>query len=377
MQRGARLVGVKPSEGVTPARVAGRRVQLLTGCTETGNFDVLVEATRELVELDGADAVVGGLGNEDSVVFRQLARRYPDVPFVLASSSLREATIADAPANLYRFEADDAQWTAGLGTYAYRDLGWRRAAVVADDYAWGWTQVEAFAAEFCALGGRIVQRVYASPFDPRTTNARAVHVARTDGVAVFVNSLATSNAFVRALARRVDTPAKRLLLSGWITVDPAFRADVAKAVDGAVAPIQGLPAASTPALRAFERDFKAAFPRGSGVSSYASLTRTFDVAVRAVVQAIDAVDGDLSNGRRRLRQALARTIVDLPAGRVRLDANRQAIVDAGLVRVTGGQLQMIRRIPNVDQTFGGLLPRTPASASPASCRRATPPPWAR
>ena len=36
-------------------------------------------------------------------------------------------------ANLFRFSPDYAQHEAGLGTYAYRELGWRRATVVADD----------------------------------------------------------------------------------------------------------------------------------------------------------------------------------------------------------------------------------------------------
>src|ERR1043166_8224834 len=42
LERGARLRGVKPSDGITTARASGRRVELVIGCSESGVYDVLV-----------------------------------------------------------------------------------------------------------------------------------------------------------------------------------------------------------------------------------------------------------------------------------------------------------------------------------------------
>jgi hypothetical protein len=48
IELGAKLYGRKPSSGITPVDVAGRRVELLVGCV-AGSEDVIPEA-RRLVE---------------------------------------------------------------------------------------------------------------------------------------------------------------------------------------------------------------------------------------------------------------------------------------------------------------------------------------
>ena len=42
----------------------------------------------------------------------------------------------------------------------YNKLGWKTAAVVADDYSFGWTSAAGFIAEFCAVGGKVTKRVF-------------------------------------------------------------------------------------------------------------------------------------------------------------------------------------------------------------------------
>jgi branched-chain amino acid transport system substrate-binding protein len=375
---GARLRGAAPSDGITTARAAGRRVELVIGCSESGVYDVLVAETRRLIDVEHVDAVVGGLGAYDSLVLRELARHYPAVSFVLATSDQREATAANAAPNVYRFEPDDAQQVAGLGTYAYRQLGWRRAAIVADDYSWGWAQAEAFAGEFCALGGRIVSRLDLFPYNPKTQDPRRVPVSGVDGAAVFVTPFGGSSKFVRELARREGAPEKRLVLGPWITLDPIFRRDVGVSAEGAVAAAPFPAAATSPALEADQARFRRLFPK-SGIDYGGVPTRGYANAVTALLSGLEKAGGNLS----RLQAALASTTVGDP-DRARLDRNRQAIVDAHIVRLVsppgGGKLlglQPVRTIANVDESFGGLLPATPTSASSAVCRTGRAAPWAR
>ena len=48
--------------------------------------------------------------------------------------------------------------------------------------------------------------------------------------------------------------------------------------------------------------------------------------MEAVLQALEAVDGDLSDGQRRFQAALAEVELDIPTlGHIRLDERRQAI----------------------------------------------------
>src|SRR4051794_10574447 len=62
LQRGGSLAGKGPAGGVRGARVAGRKVELVEECTETGVFARMITAARQLVEIDRVDAVVGGMG---------------------------------------------------------------------------------------------------------------------------------------------------------------------------------------------------------------------------------------------------------------------------------------------------------------------------
>ena len=87
-------------------------------------------------------------------------------------------TLGDPAPNVFRFAADLSQQVAGLGTYAFEDLGWRHAVVVAEDDEAGWGGAAAFLAEFCALGGRASQFQMSPDLQPPS-------VPDADGVAVF------------------------------------------------------------------------------------------------------------------------------------------------------------------------------------------------
>lgn len=382
LQRGGRLVTAKPAGGVSGTRVSGRRVELVRGCSEFAEHTVLIEEARRLVEVEEVDAVVGAFGEGDSLVLREIARRYPDVVFVPAAAGPQELTLRRPARNLYRFEMDEPQDVAGLGTYAYRVLGWRRAAVLADDLGFAWAQTAAFAAEFCALGGRIMQRkpVYVGGRPQDVVSG----LADSDGVAVFTSIFTGSAQFLPLLARRFDAPAKRMVVGSWVINDPGvFTLDVARALDGVTAVSSVPPANSTPAMRRHRRAFSNAFPGLPPEFAEGPLVMSFYDAMEGLLQGLEAADADLSDGRNRLHAELARVQFEVPAGPVRLDRNRQAVRSTYIQRITRTPegkpaLRLVRIVPGVEQTFGGLLSEAPPPGPGSQpCRRATPPPWAR
>ena len=64
------------TDGVTDATAGGRKIELVRGCAETGEFAVFLEEARRLVEKEHVDAIVGGNGPS----IRDVARLYPTVP---------------------------------------------------------------------------------------------------------------------------------------------------------------------------------------------------------------------------------------------------------------------------------------------------------
>jgi branched-chain amino acid transport system substrate-binding protein len=79
----------------------------------------------------------------------------------------------------------------------------------------------------------------------------------------------------------------------------------------------------------------------------------------ALVNALNAVNGDLSNNHEALRAELSGMTLELPYGPVALDENRQGIVDVYLSQLAldGEDVvqQTVALIPQVDQTFGGTF----------------------
>jgi branched-chain amino acid transport system substrate-binding protein len=85
------------------------------------------------------------------------------------------------------------------------------------------------------------------------------------------------------------------------------------------------------------------------------------VAGLAMVQGLDEVEGDLSDGHAAFRESLADMTLDAPYGVVTLDENRQGIIDTFVAQLVldeeSGEVvqETVAIIPQVDQTFGGTF----------------------
>jgi ABC-type branched-subunit amino acid transport system substrate-binding protein len=376
IERGAQLRGRRASDGIGTAEVAGRRVELVRGCTESLEMSTLTGELRRLVEREHVDVIVAGTIGPDEVVVREVARRYPHVLFVPVVRGPREVTLHRPAPNLYRFAADHGQGVAGLAHHAYHALGWRRVAIVAPGWDGGWGGRDAFTAEFCALGGRVISHVV-PVFDGYKFDPRGRDVARVprdvDGVAVLgASSFFSPNAFIARLARRVGDPERHIVLGPDTVNEPETLKANAGALDGVVAGSYLDPVRRREYLRAFSR----AFPGVKDSVADAWAVRGFRDGVEVVLRGIERSGGDA----RRLPAALAQLRTELLGGPVQLDGARQAVVTSRLVRIgRAGTLTNVRSIPDVDQSLGGLLdPSASPSDRPTACRRGkAPPPWAR
>jgi branched-chain amino acid transport system substrate-binding protein len=375
--------GGRRSPELVSGSAGGRRVELLPTCTEFTYPHKLILATRRLVEVDGADVVVGPIGGGENVAFRDLARRFPDVTFLASEMGAQETTLRDPPPNYFRFAPTGAQTTAGLGTYAYRDLGWRRAVIAAEDWYPGWESAAGFVAEFCALGGTVVERDWYALLGVDARRAALRHAAEADGVL----AIATTGFQIPYLKAYVGAarPARgRLLLSGAAFLDPKALqppgVDLSGVVIGGAAPR----AAGSDVMRRYREAFARQFPElppgvGEGMVELPAYA-----AVEALVEALDETDGALGRGQVELRRTLAGLVLDAPQGTVRLDRNRQASEASYLEQIgpsTPGattRTRLIRRIDGVDQTYDGIFGATTPSPSKTdpTCVRRPKPRWA-
>jgi branched-chain amino acid transport system substrate-binding protein len=372
LERGGELRGRQPSSGVEGAEVAGRPVELLFGCV-AGNDDVIPEA-RRLVEEDGAQAIVGPLDPQQGLILRDYARRRPETAFLVQPSASPELTLTDAAPNVFRFAVNSSQWVAGAGTYAFRDLGWRTAAIVGDDAPFSWQQAAGFVAEFCALGGRIVDRTWITVgTDPAAVVPKLMNT--TDGV-FLAPTVSPMVGLLKAYARLHPDVSRRLVSSTTLLYDPT----VLPVATGVVA-AGPLPFAPTPATTAYVRAFARAFPTIPPTAAVGPVTIAYRDGVEALLGALEHTRAKTG---KTLLDVLARTRLDSASGQIRLDRNRQAVGSTYLSRVVTDAkrnrvIETLRVVSEVEQTFGGYFTPgdpPPSRTSPA-CRRGTPPAWAR
>ena len=158
---GAKAAGEKPTDGVTGAKIAGKNIEIVGyGCADD-TADKAIEETRRLMEQEDADILVGPLSGDEGIAVANYAKEHPDKTFINGIAGAQDSTLKVQAPNFFRFHPDGAQWSAGLGDYAYNELGWKTAAIIGDDYSFPYTSLAGFVAEYCAIGGKITKRVWA------------------------------------------------------------------------------------------------------------------------------------------------------------------------------------------------------------------------
>jgi branched-chain amino acid transport system substrate-binding protein len=300
------------------------------------------------------------------------ARKRPETTFLDGTAAGQALTLHDPLPNLFRFSSDGAQFVAGLGTYAYKQLGWRKAITVAVDEGFEYTLVAGFVAEFCALGGTIVNRLWS----PKGDVSHYAADGRADGF--FVDE---PTGFATRFSKLHGNLARQLVGGvTWAFIGKKLRKRAAGVVIGSPTPF----GSATPrAWDEYVATFRKSFP-----SLKAFAGGIFDIgyydAMEAALEAFEHVHGDLSGGEERFRTALAAVRLDSPIGPIHLDRNRQAVAANFLVQLrTEGNAKpaprTIRMVPGVGATFGGYFHTNgplPSRTYPP-CKRGNPPPWAR
>jgi branched-chain amino acid transport system substrate-binding protein len=360
LERGAKLLGRGPLDGVGPVVVGGRRIQLLAPACVAGNEDVIPEA-RRLVEEDGARALVGPVDPQQGMVLLQYARRRPASVFLIQPSDAAEVTLGRSAPNVFRFAPDAAQAVAGLASYAYRKLGWRTALAIGDDIPYGWETVAGFVAEFCALGGHVERRW----LQPGTDTAPFARVSRgVDGV--FFGALLSSAAGLLERDAHAGLDVATHVVGGRsLLVYPQ-----AVALANGVVVAGTLPLVPTAEKQAYAAAFKRAFRGFRGQDSLDPTLIAYRDGVEALLEA-------LAGGRGGLDARLGRLSLASPTGTLVLDRHRQAVVVSYLDRITGKTPQPVATVRGVDASFGGVFPTgaSPPSRDAPPCIRHPPPRW--
>ena len=335
-------------------RVTGNPVKLVTRTTD-GTAGSAINAARELLDHEGCDLIIGPLSRDEGIGLRELAKIRHDRVFINGASP-SQSIINPAP-NFLTFCGSCAQWMAGMGRYAYRNRGWRQVAVIGDKTPDFCTQMGSFNLEFTRMGGNISEMIWCE--------------AGTDNYAPYINRIPNHVDAVLCLLNGPDfiklSQQLRLLkghipmITGPAVADPSvlhFATEEADYLDGVLVASPIVDDNPDHDWVRFVDRYRAAYPHD--LYSPSAVACHYYTATTAALVGLKAVECDLSEDRRSLKQALNNLTFQAPQGPVYLDDQQTAIINnyIGEIRVTvDGTLytDLLHKVTGVNATLG--LPR--------------------
>ncbi|MGL6280059.1 MAG: ABC transporter substrate-binding protein, partial [Gaiella sp.] len=355
----------KPSAGMTGIKVGSTEVKIVGyGCGDD-TVPTAVKETRRLMEQLKADVMIGPLSGDEAVYVAKYAKTRPTKTFVIGTAGSQDPTLQLAQPNVFRYHGDGAQWNAGTGVIAYKKLGWRKAAIIMDDYSFGWTSAAGLIADFCAIGGKITKRV----FPPLNTTDYSSFVQQlpppdqVDGYFWVVGGTGTAaslTAFEQTYGALKPSQHIGNLFFAFLGADKVVAPKVVGSYVGGFGTGPGL---KTKQAKGYEAVVNRHYPGLNGGNYADGFVYNYYNAAWAFIQGLEKSNGALGKA---LQSAMPRSIKPgyqvSGGGVLKLDSNRQAIQDQYPLQVAKGAngigTVVVAFAPNVDQSFGGLFKKT-------------------
>ena len=137
--------------------IAGRKVELVIAGTG-GNPAQAKTKVQELVERSKVHVVIGPLAAFEAIAIDDYIRQ-TRTPTVSCSAAAEDLTQRKPNPWFVRTVGTSAQPNHALGEYAAKTLGYKRVAIIADDFAYGHETAAGFQRTFEDNGGKVVQRL--------------------------------------------------------------------------------------------------------------------------------------------------------------------------------------------------------------------------
>jgi len=226
--------------------------------------------------------------------------------------------------------------------------------VIAEDYAFPYSQVQGFMTEYCKVGGKVPTKAWVPLGTKDYSSVIATIPKDIDALLVVLGGADAVN----FLTQYEQAGGNKPMVGGSITVDQTVLNFKGKRRES----LLGTPSAGPIAdsyegaeWKKFVADYKANFK--DGFPSPSLFAYVYYINMKAALDGLDAVKGDLSGGQAKYREALAKLKLQTPTGEVALDENRQAIGTTFVTEVAkaadgGFYNKVVKSTPGVDQRLG-------------------------
>ena len=212
--------GIQMEQGVTlflkdcNHMIAGRPVELVVGDTG-GNPAGTKTKAQELIERDHVDMIFGPLAAFELLAISDYVAAHKTPILSLAAAE----DMSQRKPNPYfvRASGTSAQAMHPLADYARKELKYKTAITISEDFAFGYEQMGGFQRVFEDEGGRVVNKLW----PPIVTPDYTPYLAQLTGVDVVVQGFAGSNP-LKFMKQYHDAGLKLPVLAGGTAGDDAL-----------------------------------------------------------------------------------------------------------------------------------------------------------
>jgi branched-chain amino acid transport system substrate-binding protein len=339
--------GIQMEEGLTlylkerSNTLAGRPVALFTG--DSGGAPAIARTKmQELVERDNISCLIGPLATAEALAIDDYIRD-KQIP-TLSVAAAEDLTQRKANPWFVRATASSAQCSYPMGDYAAKELKYKRAAMIADDIAYGYELNAGFQRAFEDAGGKVVQKLWS----PLVTPDYGTYIGQLkDDVEVVFIGFAGSNGF-KFFKQYKEYGKSTPLLGGQTAVDEALLQQMGDEAIGLISACWYSAQIDTPVNKKFVDGMNRDYKVDPGI--YAASTYVNGAVLEA---ALNRIGGKVEDKAALMAALRASDKVEAARGPVSFDKYGNVVGNVYIRKVAkkDGKLvnSVIKTYPNVGQ----------------------------
>ena len=325
--------------------IAGRKVELIEedeGSTPAN----AVSKARKLITLDHVNLIAGLFFAAAAYAVAPVVEE-AEVPLVITAAASDDLTQRKASKYLARVSFTGGEFGHVAGDYAYRKLGWRKVAVLAFDYGWGYEVTGGFQHVFEDLGGQIIQKIWApvnaADFGPYVASLKP----EADGILDVVTG-AASIRLIGEMRKAGLLDKKKVMVPGTGTDETLLNA-LGETGVGVLSFMNWSATLNTPENQRFVQKMKQ-ITKKDYVGAFSAINYG---GAMWIAEAIRQVGGDVENKQKFFQTLRATEIKSSPRGPIKIDKYGHIIQNVYIRRVekSGDLFQntVIETYPSVSQ----------------------------
>ncbi|MBX9846427.1 MAG: ABC transporter substrate-binding protein [Xanthobacteraceae bacterium] len=318
---------------------------------EQGKPDTAVTKAKKLILQDKVHFFVGGLLASTGYALAPVSTA-EKVVYISSVSSADDLTQRDLPKYPYFFRSS---WTSSQPSHPFGqwacEQGYKKVAIVAADYAFGYEVAGGFQRAFEACGGQVVQKIW----PPLTTKDFGPYIPTISANADVIFTVMVGPMSLQFPKQLAASGNKKPVIGGGPSYDEFVLPSMGDEVIGHVSALQYSAALDTPRNAEFVKAYRSQFGK---VPSYYSET---NYSTAMMIEAVLAQNGGKYPGAEEFIKQMAALNIETPRGQVRFDENRNPIQSIYVKKVEKKKMfgydkdelwnTVIKTYPNVSQ-FG-------------------------